>query len=456
VVLLRPWRAHQRLKLTYLNRLFYDRGAIPARRFAELEKLYRDFESMPARRDHPLGLFRAFKKTVRAATENDHRAQADLLHLARRWKQSLTWSQVATALFAATVVAGLLGLTTLAVFLAAFVLNLAAPDLGWLEAITGKARGAPAWLVAPGAGLLFVSFVAAAAFMRNFLADVVFWTTTGEKDVRYQKRRDILRACEATLRHVLEDQACERVVVVAHSLGTAIAYETLLAFGRKVAAEQRDYGGRSPLEDKLRKISHVVTLGSPIDWIAYFFSLTYSRYHRFNRVADTLLGKTSDAPFRVDRQRVIQWINIRDASDPISSRLFSARGPIPNRDAIHEVEVTCSHIPDPAKAHTGYFDAELGARVLFDTCIFGRSAMQLTQSRSNASRLWVRAARVMSWGATGLASWALATGALGFWWESPGLMKTAQTGILIAFVTVLLTAVVGGFWDRVERLTVPT
>ena len=107
---------------------------------------------------------------------------------------------------------------------------------------------------------------------------------TKETDEKHAKRSAILGQATLVLEHVLADRRCARVVVVAHSMGTAIAMDALLQLGRHNRARTADNPIRSPLP--LEKIVVFVTMrGSPIDKIHFFFESSESAYHRYIRVS---------------------------------------------------------------------------------------------------------------------------------------------------------------------------
>lgn len=451
-----PWRAHQRLKRTILNRLFYDRGARPVALYRDLGRAYRDFEGMDARREYPRGRFGDFLKYLAARHPRDARHLQTLRTIAFEWRRELIRSQLGVILLACTMYAALAGLAIGFVFLAAALgagIGMRAPAI--LKLVERAGPISPL-LVAETAIILTIIGIGTARFLERYLSDVVFWTTTYEKDLRYQKRQEILRAAEDMVLHVLGDPSCERIVILAHSLGTAIAHETLLNLGKRLKAE-RDSGAVQPGRyDALRKISHVISLGSPIDRISYFFNLTFSRYHRFNRVADELMGQTSDLPYKEGREPIIQWINIRDRSDPIASRLFSPRGTLPNRDEIQEVEVASAHFPNPGAAHTGYFESWLASKVIYDMAVLGRTTLQLGSKRPTWSYRAAGILRVLTWACAVMFAWAIGVGGLGYAIASPGLMAGTHIWAIVLLATVGLSWLVGMMLDRRHRLTLPS
>jgi hypothetical protein len=105
----------------------------------------------------------------------------------------------------------------------------------------------------------------------------------------------VLTQTIATFSHVLNDPTCERVTIVAHSLGTSIAHDALLALTRRNRAHQAGDPIAGPVP--LKKIEHFVTMGSPIDKIEYFFESYSSSSHRYKRVIEALRGDIGTPPF---------------------------------------------------------------------------------------------------------------------------------------------------------------
>ncbi|MCI4591670.1 hypothetical protein MOK15_16425 [Sphingobium sp. BYY-5] len=458
-VLCKPWRAHQRLKRAYLSRMFYDRGTMPALRFRQLAKLYRDFEGLGARRQFFEGRFRQFQRMISERYARDEQARRDLQTLAFQWRNQFLVAQIALALLSATLIAGAAGLAVGVLYLGAFLTVYLGAELPSLIVLVDRAGEIPAWVNFAAIAIMAFFGFQLRKFLELFLSDVVFWTTTFEKDVRYRKRREILAASEDILMHVIADAKCDRIVVVGHSLGTAIAYQTLLDVGRRMKASRESGVAQPTRYDGLRKISHFITLGSPIDRINYFFQLTFSRYHRFNRVADELMGRSSDLPFKMDNvapnagRQIIRWINVRDPADPIASRLFSPRGTIPNRHEIQEVSISSSHVPSPGGAHTGYFESELAAKILYDACILGRETLQLQTARPAWSHMMGNGLRRLSWGVALSIIWSIVIGAVGYVLGSSIWMTIGQSacfGLIVLFTMIWL---VGGLVDRFHDLT---
>ena len=107
--------------------------------------------------------------------------------------------------------------------------------------------------------LLLVSICGLAGFLKNYLWDVQLWTTYEGTDEKYGKRKEVLQRATGTIMHVLSDERCDRVVVVGHSLGSAIAFDALLEIGRYNRARSAGNPMEGPLD--LEKISHLAVHG---------------------------------------------------------------------------------------------------------------------------------------------------------------------------------------------------
>ena len=58
-------------------------------------------------------------------------------------------------------------------------------------------------------------------------------------------------------------------------------------------------------------------------------------------------------PFRYGNDKGVQWINMWDDVDPISSQLYSPRHSLPDEKDIMNVHCASSFRPDPFSAHIG-------------------------------------------------------------------------------------------------------
>jgi pimeloyl-ACP methyl ester carboxylesterase len=179
--------------------------------------------------------------------------------------------------------------------------------------------------------------------------------------VKHKKRREILDLGFALLQHLLLDDQCERIVVVGHSLGTAIAYDTLLQAGRYNRARVNALN--------LEKIEAFITLGSPLDKIHWFFESYQSRCFRYRKVVEELRGDIGTPPFAASGIPRIYWLNLWDKADPISGSLET-----PSSDTSLEIRIDNYHVNfrslNPSSCHCGYFKdptvLDLLSKIIFE------------------------------------------------------------------------------------------
>jgi len=211
----------------------------------------------------------------------------------------------------------------------------------------------------------------AGRFLQRSLGDVMYWSTTRETDARAHVRAAILAHTTNTLRQVLEDPLCQRVVVVAHSLGTTIAYEALLELGRINTAENRENPFAASIP--LHKLDQFVTFGSPIDKIHFFFESSTITSATYERVRERLHGDLGAAPFSSNRRPHIHWINLWDPADVVSGPLASPRAIVsPQIRPVENVEVALMRAPQPGAAHTRYLDDARVVQIIFDSVFHRR------------------------------------------------------------------------------------
>jgi pimeloyl-ACP methyl ester carboxylesterase len=357
-VLAQRWRADQRLKLVALYEMYsIGSGHRRDRLFRLLESAYVDFERWDGIREYPHGSFAEFRDFLVKRQKGKRTPASRMIKLAEIWRKRFLREQIFVAFTSLTVALGFASGLAWAIYLlipGTYRLE------GWI--------GIGSWLTL---GITAIFVLRIRQYLVDYLGDVTLWTTTSEKDLNFSRRLEILRTGELALVHVLRDPTCERIVVVGHSLGSAIAHECLMSLGRQLLARK----GIATLPAELaalHKISHFITIGSPIDRMHYFFELTRSRFHRYNRVRDRIRGHTADPPFRLNNEQSITWLNIFDSTDPISSALYSPLSRTPNKEAIQNVSVRSLYSIDPLKSHVGYLSNASVLKAMFACCILGR------------------------------------------------------------------------------------
>jgi hypothetical protein len=360
-----PWRERQRLRRATLVALFEkDRNgsrSIEERDYTSLMGLYNDFEGLDAQRKHRDGTFEDFLSFIaersksRPETAKRRAALAKAWHAAY-WRQELRNAALLTCM---TLSLALLVGGVLFGILLALQSALAFGPIADLLAKQGEPPKADWKTVLAVAGLL-ASLVGVTKFLTDYLGDVEAWATYEETDIKHVARKRVLDQGMELLTHVLKDPNCERVTIVAHSLGTSIAHDTLLALTRRNEASNPKDPFEGPVP--LHKIEHFVTMGSPIDKIEYFFESFASASHRYKRVIEALRGDIGAPPFTRKRHPVtrkrhphIHWINFWDQGDAISGALHSPASAVEFCQRVDNVHVASYRFPEPGASHAGYF-----------------------------------------------------------------------------------------------------
>lgn len=235
------------------------------------------------------------------------------------------------------------------------------------------------------------ALVLATRFLKTVFSDVRYWSALSENDRFHDTRNAVLDRTIATIRHLVSDPACTRVVIVSHSLGTAIAYDALRAIGLYNLARDD-----SPdLQIEIRKVDCFITLGSPIDKLALLFETTRGRSFREELMGEQLRGDMTSAPFWVKGKQRIKWLNFWDPADPVSDRLYIPLGAQSLGDrfqetSIENIEVANTPLFDPAGSHTGYLNNPNVAARIFNEIFRPQQLATGTKLEYNRTRIWSR------------------------------------------------------------------
>ncbi|MCY6382538.1 hypothetical protein [Hoeflea prorocentri] len=376
-----PWGERQRVKRASLVELLEEKTQWPEGTietdFKRLLKHYNDF-------DHPRWTRMAARLANQGVSGTSdftgflhmidvrNRGKPDrierLTKLARAWRRRYVWREVRNFAFMCSL---LLAIVLVVLLLSAGVLAalLQVPTaLDWFglaNKISLPDVMEPNWKNALGIGFGILLALGLRDFLVNRLADVEAWSTYAETDEKFRKREAILNKSVNLLTHVVQQPACKRVVVVAHSLGTSVAYDTLLAavHANRAVNAQETMTGRVDFN----KVSHFVTLASPIDKISYFFESFQSPVRRYLKIYEELRGDIGTSPFsKSGRQPHIHWVNIWDEMDIISGPLHSPAAREWTEARVDNVQVNSLTYFNPGAAHNAYFDNYNVIEILFD------------------------------------------------------------------------------------------
>ncbi len=367
-----PWRTRSRLRRALLHHLHASEvdagGTWTEADFGRLLAAYDAFEEPDARRDHPDGTFADFEDFL------DERREAagsgeDLVPRARAWHRAFVRNELGTLAVLATV------LLVLALGVAALVAGawflwryLSGTSLAASLSSAGIDFPVASWESLCAVVGFALSAVGLRGFLRDYAGDVMLWCTYEETDERHRRRRAILDRAVETLRHVLADPDCDRVVVVSHSLGTAIAADALLALGQHDRAREGDPSTCLPLH----RLDQLVTLASPVDKIHYFFESYQSREHRYTRVVEDLRGDLGTLPFTVRERAHVHWVNVWDRADVVSGPLTTPTNRTRHDLTVDNVEVGIGSALNPGAAHSAYFTSSLVRGWLYEIIFEGR------------------------------------------------------------------------------------
>lgn len=358
-----PWRQRQRLRRAALADLREQRARWPDGiendDFGTLAMQYAMYDNKGFKREYPQGDFEDFLRFIHDRNTIDTATKQRIIVLARAWRGHYIATELRNSFLLVTILLALILSGVFALFAALTILdaNVGLPffdtsafALGnWLKVVIGSQIAT---------GLAFVLtltvFLGIGKFLKEYMGDVEAWSTYEETNAKHRRRRQVIASGMDTMRHVLADLACKRVVVISHSLGTSIAHDTILALTRANRASNPNNPISGPVP--LAKISHFVTLASPIDKVNYFFENFGSAFHRYTRVVEDLRGDIRSAPFTRDGDPHVHWVNFWDEADVISGALHSPTGKDNLDHGVDNIHVSNLEFPAPGASHSAYFD----------------------------------------------------------------------------------------------------
>ncbi|WP_375687508.1 hypothetical protein [Pseudooceanicola sp. LIPI14-2-Ac024] len=358
--LLTPWWERHGLRESMLLELRQDRTKWPeGTREGDFDRMLSHYRSF--RRSNPgcQGYFRHFLRLYDRGLEQFPTSRDRMKRLAWRWWRFSFFRELRNAFLLLTL------LVTLALSVGGVVWSIlqllhlfaaAAEGNGLLKTLAEMLgdRIKPTFAAAAALGVSLASLLGVTRFLAESMGDVQAWATFAETDETFEKRSKVLKMGSGIMRHVLEDPACGRVVVTSHSLGTSVAFDTLPA----LVLHNNAYNLSNPIAGPipLEKISHLVTMGSPIDKIHYFFGGQRSKVISYLDILDGLRMTTARMPFVKNRKPHIHWTNYWDEADAISGPLQSPCERGEGAFDVDDVHVQNYGFPAPARSHNAYFE----------------------------------------------------------------------------------------------------
>jgi hypothetical protein len=190
------------------------------------------------------------------------------------------------------------------------------------------------WQPLAGAAIAaLVSYVLTA-----YVADVAVYVNTDPKSKNYATHNAILDGSTTALKLLLRCGRYDRVTLAGHSLGSAIAYDTINELLDECNASPGPAGDRPdpPLSlAQLRTLKGMVTFGSPLDKIYYFFRTEVKRDQAIRAQILAMLHsfRTSHSGRdygefafnykfgQLDGVEPLVWVNAWARMDPVSADL---------------------------------------------------------------------------------------------------------------------------------------
>lgn len=364
------WRSRPVIRKMALNTLIRtdgDNGGINEQDAYLLEEAYSEFSKSKARMEYPKGSFKEFKAYLRNYNVLDMKS---LLASAEKWKRTYLSMQLWNTYNLLTLFLFFFLLVVAIIW--SFILLFPGLSSGIIESVEGSLSfiqfstdlSTYNWVngVFIGAGILLLFYLR--YFFRKYIGDIQFWGTYEETNTRYRIREHILSCGMDMLRHVAENEQCKRVVIIAHSLGTSIAFSSMQEYARMLELR---YADRAAASEILSKFDHFVTLGSPIDKIAYFFGGNMGKYTRVDELLEDIRGKITDPPIASAEAQDIHWSNYYDVGDIISGSIESVLDFRIPEMSVDNVCIACTQgFPNPGACHTEYFSYRKVIRDIFE------------------------------------------------------------------------------------------
>lgn len=355
-VLAKPWRAFQNLKLATLNNLHEARSLSP-HHVRQLKSLYAQFENWPSRRAFPRGTLKDFKKYVISKNKN-YKFKNIYIDLIDEWHRQFVIIEAKRFLYLMALAGCFLAIFLIPAhfFIIGVMQFMGLDSLSYSVSLpVHEEWGLLSHILFSLLALLPIILVL--RIVQSHIKDLYLWAINSEKDPDFINRTGIKRSTEEAISQVLRDKNCVRVIIIGHSLGSAIALDVLKKLGQRFLARHSEKQSKED-EVPISKITDLITLGSPIDKIDYYFETQFSRHHRYNRVSDTMRGGVGFPPFRLGEETNISWLNIYDPVDVISGPVFSPIGSFIGDYKLENLRIRTSDTFNPLCAHSGYLESD--------------------------------------------------------------------------------------------------
>lgn len=281
---------------------------------SEVQQLIKLYDYFYNRDQHSYGSkFKDFLQLIKDQNNIDNQR---LIHIAKAWRARYAVGEIGNFIIVIGIGFGVFGIILAAVV---FVRTIAFPEGSFnyftaIEPVTKKL-----YIASFSLALIYIFFIR--RYIREWLGDVKIWVTHQETASNYSIRKNILNNARQTFSHVIRkyNGLNNRTIVLGHSLGSTIAYETLLSLSE-------DQLTNDTFKLALNKISHFFTYGSPIDKIHYFFEARSAKDNTKSNALQHIREKPIDYLLNQSNHQM-QWLNFHDHGDAIGGPLETPRLP---------------------------------------------------------------------------------------------------------------------------------
>lgn len=164
----------------------------------------------------------------------------------------------------------------------------------------------------------------------NFIGDIAIYSITDQKSPYKKIRQQILTESVTLLKAILKDKQAnyDQVILAGHSLGSCIAYDTL-----NLLCIDASFSQDHNTSLLLNKVKGLITFGSPLDKIAFFFrEVAQEGQYIRQRILEHLNSFRVKPEFALQSQYLannpvvckldqVRWVNYYHLKDPISGHL---------------------------------------------------------------------------------------------------------------------------------------
>lgn len=307
---------------------------------SEAQQLIKLYDCFCNREQHDYGS--KFKDFLQLLKDQQDINNQRFIHIAKAWRARYAIGEIGNFIVVTGIGFGVFGIILAALV---FIRTIAFPaevinQFTAIQPVTPKLS-----VTSISLALIYIFFVR--RYIREWLGDVKIWVTHQETASHYTIRKSILDNARQTFSHVIQkyNGLNNRTIVLGHSLGSTIAYETLLSLSE-------DQLTNDTFKLELNKISHFFTYGSPIDKIHYFFEARRAQDNTKSSALQYIREKPIEHLLNKNNHQ-IQWLNFHDHGDAIGGPLETPRLP-GQMSSINNIYTPNAYFPTIITNHAEY------------------------------------------------------------------------------------------------------